>query len=327
MNDTQQVHYNALFSEIINKFSVIETSNFGKVFVKHLNYSEIGKIEAKYFEFLDDAKSKNILTYKEQESYILKEGFWKDSDENDILIQEKFLSDIKLTYSKEYLNSRRKQIKLSIDSAELKLSSLKLRKQSLMSQTAEDFANKKILNFKINHSIFSDSEFKEKIDTSNLDSSDYNNLIEMFYKNEEKFKNDNIKKLSLSSFFTNIFYLSNDNIFHFYGKPIIELTNYQVDLYMWGRYFKQVLSEYGNSIPKNVQNNPDELINWVELRKNAKDARVIDDEKGGCTTIVGAKKEDYEILGLQVTDNSRIKQKLKEKGGILTKEDLYKMEN
>jgi hypothetical protein len=215
-------------------------------------------------------------------------------------------------------------MKQSIDDAELKLTSLKLRKNSYISKTAESYANQKTLNYKISQSFFSDKNCTKNIEDSEDET--YEELISIYYKFQEKFNHENLKRLSISPFFTNIFHMADDNVYNFYGKPIIQLTNHQVDLFMWGRYFKHVLSEHGNTIPKNVQSDPDKLINWIDLRRNAKDARVIDDDKGGNMTIVGAKKEDYEILGLQITTNTNMSKKLKEKT-ILTKEDLFEMNN
>lgn len=321
----ENIQYNALFSEIIQCQSKLKHSVFGEVYLKHFSYSEAGDIETKYFEYLDEAKSNSLPTYKQQEEYIIKEGLWSQNDETDILLQEQFLDSLKLNYSKEYLNSRRIQMKSSIDDAEIKLQSLRLRKESYMSKTAESFANQKTLNYKVSNSFFKDKKLTENI-SENCDGSEYEEFIGLFYKAQSRLGHDSLKRLSISSVFTNLFYLIEDNIYQFYGKPIIDLSNYQVDLFMWGRYFKHILQEQGNTIPQDVKNNPDKLINWIDLRKNARDARVIDDEKSGNMSIVGAKKEDYEILGLQITNNTNMNKKLKEKS-ILTKEDLFAMDS
>lgn len=321
----ESVHYNALFAEIIQSYSLVKHSVLGNLYLKHFSYLEAGDLQTKYFEYLNEAKSRGVLTYKQQEEYIIKEGYWTDADETDILLNEQYLTDIKLTYSKEYLHSRRIQMKKTIEDAELKLMSLKLRKESYMNQTAESYANQKSFSYKIQKSFFKDSNCLTKID-DDLDDSSYTELVSLFHSNQNKFDSDNIKKLSISNFFTNLFALCEDKAYEFYGKPVIALTNHQVDLFMWGRYFKSVLSEHGNSIPQNIQNDPDKLINLIDLRRNAKDARLLDDEKGGNMTIVGAKKEDYELLGLQVTTNTNMNKKLKEKG-FLSKDDLFAMEN
>ena len=321
----ENIQYNALFSEIIQCSSRFKHSVLGEVYLKHFSYYEAGDIETKYFEYLDEAKANSLPTYKQQEEYIIKEGLWNESDETDILLQEQFLDSIKLNYSKEYLNSRRIQMKSSIEDAETKLRALRLRKESYMSKTAESFANQKTLNYKVSNSFFKDKKLTENI-SENCEGGEYDEFITLFYKAQDRLGHESLKRLSISSVFTNLFYLVEDNIYQFYGKPIIDLSNYQVDLFMWGRYFKNVLQEQGNTIPQDVKNDPNRLINWIDLRRNAKDARVIDDEKGGNMSIVGAKKEDYEILGLQVTNNSNMSKKLKEKG-ILTKEEIFAMDN
>lgn len=319
------VNYNGLFSEIIKGYSKVNHTMLGVLYLKHFSHSETGEIEDKYREYLEEAKNNRIPTYKEQEEYIIKTGLWTEKDELNVLMEQQFLDNMRLTYSKEYLNSRRIQTKKTIEEGELRLNALKLRKESYMSATAESYANKKTIGYKISNSFFKDKSCKEIIDTVS-DENIYNECLSLFYKNQDILNHESIKRLSISSFFMNLFSLTEDNIFHFYGKPVVELTAHQVDLFMYGRYFKHVLSEHGSTIPKNVQMNPDELINWIDLRKNAKDARLIDDEKGGSMTIVGAKKEDYEMLGLSITTNTAASKKLREKG-MITKDELFAMEN
>ena len=52
----------------------------------------------------------------------------------------------------------------------------------------------------------------------------------VYSKNNEKFKAEVLKKIALADFFTNIFYLCEDNVFNFYGKPVIILTFYQIEI-------------------------------------------------------------------------------------------------
>lgn len=126
--------------------------------------------------------------------------------------------------------------------------------------------------------------------------------------------------------FLNLFYLSGDNIYHFYGKPIINLTFYQIELFSLASNFKNILSEFGNSIPKNIMNDPDKLLEYVELNRNYKKAFPEDKEGegGGGRGIMGATKDDLETLGIQTTANDKFSQKLKEKGKLSLK-DLMEM--
>ena len=323
----QHNNYSALFSEIINGYSVVKHSFFGNLYLKHFSYADTGEMENIYANFFEEARLNNIPTYKEQEEYIIKENLWTEKDELDILQQESFLSTIRLNYSKEYLNSRRAGVKKTIEDAEVKVNALKLRKDSFISKTAESYANQKSFLHRVSQSFFKDRKLTELIN-QDIDDDNYEELSKLFYHSNNKLCVENIKKISISTFFINIFHISDNNIYHFYGKPIIELTNYQIDLFSWGKYFKHMMSEHGNFIPSHVQENPDKFMDWIDMRKNAKDARVLGDENdGGSMSIVGANKGDYEILGLQITDNTKLRQKMKEKGGILTKDDLYAIDN
>lgn len=117
-----------------------------------------------------------------------------------------------------------------------------------------------------------------------------------------KFNELNLKRLSLSSFFRGSFYLCDDKVYDFYGKPIIKLTIYQTDLFQWGMYFKHKLSESKLSIPDDLYEKPDELIEYIDTAQNA--AKILDGDNrknkkhkiGEATSLVGATKEDYQKL-------------------------------
>ena len=136
-----------------------------------------------------------------------------------------------------------------------------------------------------------------------------------------------MRMLAISPFFSSIFYLCEDNAYNFYGRPIVQLSNYQCDLMSWAKYFKNVLSNR-HDIPSEVKNNPEELMDWLEIRRNAEDAKIINNDTnnndGGGGSIVGASKKDYEILGIHIDTKNSLGAKLKAKGGYMSKDDIFK---
>ena len=133
----------------------------------------------------------------------------------------------------------------------------------------------------------------------------------------------------MSSFFLNNFYLCEDNPQIYYGKPVVELTYNQSELFSYGRYFKYILSEMKNKPHPDVMDDPDKLIELYNVGKNA-DKIKESMENADASTVVGATNEDLERMGLKApTDEPQqgisLAAEAAKKGGKLSMEDLMKL--
>ena len=139
----------------------------------------------------------------------------------------------------------------------------------------------------------------------------------------------NIKKIALSGFFLNSFYLSNDDPFIFYGKPIINLTFVQTELFSNAKYFKAIVTNSTVKPPDNVLNDPDALIEWYEGSKNASELmnKSKKTEEALGSSVIGASKQDLEKMGMQNSGNISLTEEAKKKGGSLSFQDLIKLHN
>ena len=264
-----QDFYRLIFSDILLGYTSTSHSFFGPIFIKHLSYLDMGALDSQYNLYLLKAKSNGILDYKTREIDIIKENLWTQKEERELLDFEKFVTDVKINISKDYLNSRRQRMKKDINDVEKKIDKLKRKKEYYIGQTAESIAHKKLTYSKIIQSYYKDEKLLEKlIDAdSEIDDIHYYELIDLYNQFQEKLGNDNLKMLSIFRFFTDVFYLCDDDAFSFYGKPIINLTNYQVEIFSLGRYFKNVISN-NPGIPTEILNKPDELMDWLQIQTN-----------------------------------------------------------
>ncbi len=321
--------YRVIFSQILSAYSPANHSFFGKIYIKHLTYVETSELDLKYNSFLNDAKNRGLPTYTQRETSIIKEGLWTQNNDLDLAQNERFIQDLKINYSKDYLNSRRQRLKKDIEEGEIKLDGLRLKKDHAIGATAESFANRKLTYTKIIQSFFKDKQLTAPLvnNDEEIDDKNYDELIRLYNDYQNKINEESLKRISMSGFFTNIFYLSSDNARDFYGKPIIYLTTHQANLFSLGKYFKHIMSENSN-IPKEISNNPDELINWIEIQRNATEQKIInsseDNSDGGGGSIMNATKDDYRLLGIDIGENIMNK-KLKEAGGFLDKNALFEM--
>ena len=137
-----------------------------------------------------------------------------------------------------------------------------------------------------------------------------------------------MKRIALSNFFLNNYHLCKDNPFIFFGKPIVDLTYHQADLFAYGRYYKHILSEMKSPPSAEVMQDPDKLLELYEIEQTQKDRDGGKEMTGTASTVVGATKEDLDALGMtKEADPGAIdlNEEMRKKGGDLSMEELIKL--
>jgi hypothetical protein len=106
----------------------------------------------------------------------------------------------------------------------------------------------------------------------------------------------NLKRLSIQDFFVSYYSLCEDNIYYFFGKPIVNFTFFQLKLANFARYFRSVLAKIDfNTLPKHLLEDPDELVHYIEAVEKGKE--VVNKNNHSNVTIIGASKDDLKALG------------------------------
>jgi len=325
-----------VFSEIIKGYSKKNIQEFGTLFFKHINNQDSADIDIYNQQFIDKAKSMGLPTEKDQEEYLIKEDLWEEKKDKRIKELENFISNLKITKSKLFLKAQIDQVNEEIDKNSSELQALKKEKKDLIGFTVEDYAFKKINEYYMYVSLFKDKELEERFfkeeDYDELDNKDIIKLIKSYNDVNIRFNDRNLKKISISGYFTNVFYLSKDDPFIFYGKPLTELSFYQIELFSYGKYFKNILSQAKTKPPEYVMADPDQLVEWFEGSKNAEEVLNKNNKNtkdNVATSIVGATTEDLKRLGLKKEESSSntidLNKEAAKKGGKLSMEDLIKL--
>lgn len=124
-------------------------------------------------------------------------------------------------------------------------------------------------------------------------------------------------------FFLNSFFLAKDSTYNFFGKPIVDLTKYQLELFMIGKQYQAVLIQ-SKSTPS-TYNSIDELVDWYENQGliNSNANKLVGNKMAN--TYVGADKE--EIRKIVGKDNNTIDllEETKKLGKDLNFEELLKI--
>jgi hypothetical protein len=319
-----------IYTDILRGFTRITTKEFGEVFIKHFTIFDSASIDEFYSLHYDKAIKDGLPSFKSQQEQIIKDGFWSDEKESRLESYEPYIANLKVTRSKVFIKAQKVKIEKDIASATEELNKLRSEKMSLISLTAESFAMKKVNEFYVKEATFKKKDFSTPLLTEEnfdeLDEVELANLVNAYNSATNHLSPINIKKVAVSSFFLNYFYLCDDNPYTFFGKPLCELTFYQVELFSQGRYFKSVLGDSKTQPPPEYYKDPEKLIDWYESNKSAEGLiNKSKDKESTATSFVGATKEDLKNLGYD--DKSEIvnlEQLSKQKGG-LNMQDLIKL--
>lgn len=318
----------SIFYQIINSYTYYYSEELGDLYIKHPSKFELLDFDKEYQRTYKSALSKGIPTKQKRELEILEQGHWTSKEEEDIKNNILFIDGMREQISQSFLLSKRKLLRREVKDAESKLQKLYTKKDFLIGRTAEKLASQQSTYYQVVNLIYKDKLFKEKLINEDIDNEQYNKLAEIYFRELNKLSIENIKKIALSSFFTSMYYMCDDNAYYFYGKPVVDLTDYQINLLMYGKYFKNLMSQYGEKLPDFMGENPDDIIEWFEITKNVEKSGILEEKEGDTSamSVTGATKEDLKIMGINPSQIVNIGDKLKKSGkSILTKEDLADM--
>ena len=319
--------------DILRGFSKVTDTSYGDFYIKHIDNFDSEEIDEKGEEYKNHAIKQGLPSTKEKLEQLKQDESWTDEDERKISDLEKMITNLKITKSKILLKAQIDQLQKQIQDTEKELNGLKVEKANLIGYTSDIYSGKKINEFYVLNTSYKDKELKKplfsKEEFEELQEKDITLLIKYYNDCSEKAGEENIKRIALSGFFLNNFYLCEDNPQIYYGKPVVELTYNQSELFSYGRYFKHILSEMKNKPHPDVMDDPDKLIELYNVGKNA-DKIKESMENADASTVVGATNEDLERMGLKApTDEPQqgisLAAEAAKKGGKLSMEDLMKL--
>ena len=322
----------AIFTEIVRGYTMVASEDFGMIYIKHFNSFDSADVDAERTIHESKARGMGVQSEEQYAEILEEQEIWTKKDDDKIAQSKVMLRNLERTKSKLFLKSEIDQVKKQIKKVEENLLKLQVERKSLFMSTIEGFADKKINEQYIRLSTYKDEFLEEKKFShrvfDELENQELLTLIALYNAATSKFIGDNLKLAALSPLFLNFFYLCDDNAVNFYGKPIVELSFYQAELFGNGMRFKNILSDTKNKPPDDIAEDPEKLIEWAEANKNAEKHLADDDEskEGAATSLVGATQEDLKHLGIDTkTEGISLEKAASKKGGSLSMEDLMKL--
>ena len=322
-----------LFIDILKGYSLSYYKS-NKLYFKHNTSFDSGDIDHLKQEFLQKAKNNGLPTEDQKEEYLISENLWSKEDNEKIKKLKSDISSLKQTKSKLFKSDDINELNKQINEKTLELINLTSEKKDLLGFTVEDYANKKINEYYMFNSLFKDRDLKDRYfseqEFDELENKEISEVLNIYNNINKNFIETNLKKIALSSYYLSLFNLCDENAYNLYGKPIVYLTFYQMEVFGYARYFKNALSEAKHKPSDEYYENPDKLIEWLESSKNVEEVlnksenNLSKTEGAIATSIVGAKKEDLAKIGKD-ENNVSLHKEAQKKGGTLSMEDLMKM--
>lgn len=321
-----------LYADILRGYS---PAFLGKklVYFKHTTHSESANQDIKYSFFLEKAIKDHLPTYEERKNYLIEEKSWSRAEEDSVLRLESNIKNLQQSKSQKFLAKDRDELQKKIDSEQKELNRLLFERESMIGFVAEKYASKRANEHYIFSIVYENVENRKKLYSADefdeLSGQEIDDIVVLYNGVVESFGPQNIKKISLFPPFFNLFSLCDNNIFNFYGKPMLELTFYQTEIFSSAKNFKTILSNSKTPPPQAVLEDPDKLIEWFETGQAAEKqiAKLQkDDDVIGGSSLVGAKTSDYEKLGIANGEKVvSLSEELKKHGGTMNMKDFLKI--
>ena len=262
-----QEEYKLIYYDIINGYSFY-SDNKTSLYIKHFSLQDINLVNTRKLKIEAKARKLGLLDEKTQVDNLIDKDNWSKARDEEVLKLKDFIKNLKYTKTKLILGRDIEDINKQIKENEDNLNSILAEKQELLGTTLESYTNKKINEYYVYCSLYKDESLTNRLFTeTEFDELDYNELFEFYAKYNiglSHITEKNIKKISLSGFFLNSFYLCDDDPYTFFGKPIISLTFSQIELFACAKYYKNILTNSTTRPPDNVMEDPEALIDMKD---------------------------------------------------------------
>ena len=313
-----------LITDILQGYSVRSTS-LGLVYFKHLSQERQREILSNKAEFVQEADENNLPTEAESLEQLDKQGLWGEEQENEIKAIQEELDSLNLVSKRLVLPSQKKEVDNNKKELQAKINELNKDRSELVGMTREAFIDRCVQKRIMESSLFYDKEFTDSV-------------FEEIYINErlkevelykiqanflDTFGDDAIAKAVLSDHYSAFLPFSED-VFGVFGKPLIDLTLYQLKLASYGRYFLNIFKNCPKEIPDNVARDPDLLVGFFESARDT-GSSVRKNNDADASTYFGATQDDINLLKDGDENAINLSNEVKKKGGSLNMKEMMEL--
>ena len=202
----------SIYCQLLQGYSHIKTlGEFTNVYIKHLDNSILAASEDIYSAFYERAVKGGTSTTQDRLKALKETGDWTDKEEEEIKTLNVFLDGLRNSKNKLFKKSEIEEIQAHIVTTETKIKELLNKKNTLIGLCAEIFATKKMNEYFIFYSLYKNAALVDKYfseeEFDDVDEQTLSLIIGVYNAIAEKLSPKNLKKIAISSYFLNYFYL------------------------------------------------------------------------------------------------------------------------
>jgi len=295
------------------------------VFLRHFNFKDQKVLNDCFEKHREVALKKGIQDEKDILERLKKDETWTSEDELKIKELEDYLDNLEKTKAKIIIPSQKAAHQKTIDNEKVKLLELRAERHQLVGKTATEYANNRANEDFLQNLLYRDRlltvPFFCDADFGELDGNELSQLMEAYYKIVNKFNDGELQKADLQDCFS--LYLAHcEKPWDLFGKPIINLSVYQLKILAYGRMFLNIFQNV-DKIPDSIRKDPDALISFAESSRN-KEKLSSKMKDNSATAVFGATKEDLDFVDPEAKQLS-LKDILQQNGGQLNMEQMMKV--
>jgi len=191
---------------------------------------------------------------------------------------------------RKFVVARQKaQYRKRIEETQKVIDEINVEREELLGYTCEKYVIKHISRQYLKYSLFSDKEFKIHFLTDemydDMSDGDLDTITLIYNLLMQEVSTENMQIVAAYPWHLNTFMLCKGSPYIFFGKPVVKLTNYQIELFTHASRYKSVL-DTGKSPAEELYNNIQAVVDWYESMLNEK--ITAKGAKGDGGTIMGA---------------------------------------
>jgi hypothetical protein len=318
--------YIGIVGEIFDGYTEI-TYEGCPVYIKHFSIRDQRYIHRFYNKYKTIAEEKGIPCEEEMLFSLRENGIWTDDDDQKICSLEQEIEGLKGSQRVVLLPSHKKSLQKTIAEKQIELITLLGKKREVVGKTSESYgsqrSNEEFIRYLLykdyscqNH-LFNDKDFAE------LSEDAVSFFVRQNEQISERLQEKQIQEAVLRDFF-NMYLSQTEDVSSFYGKPIVELSAYQLKLALYARVFFNIF-QYHEDIPEHIKKDPEAIFNFVDTKKGASKVQEKFKNSGsGGSAVFNATKEDLEVIDPNAKKVS-LTDEIAKKGGAMTMDDFINL--
>ena len=261
------------FVDVCNGYSVARTKVGQTVYIRHLSHRNHVQFEDQQAAFEAEARAQGAQSESERLLECYGKGVWSLQREADIETQRDKIGRMEDARKGIAVPSVLRSHEEHIARERVTLGKTLNERARVIGETVETYASRLLEDYYLVHNLFADRELSRLVypeDVFNaLDDAEVDAIHELYRVAIEPCSDANLRRLAVQDFFQSCWMLGGDDAHAFYGRPICELTYYQVRLSNNARYYKALLENTDlTKLPAAQRADPDVIERLHITQKN-----------------------------------------------------------